>query len=95
MTLLFSVKDLHGRVIYLSTERWKHISKRHPHIVPYLYEIPSILQHPLSWKKVSSHKVHYSAYFKAHPFPEKFLVVVGKYLNNHGFIVTAHFTKHL
>jgi len=95
MAWVFAVKDVTGRRIHLSAERWAHISRKHPDVVPYLEEIPQILRCSLQRREVSSRKVYYAAYFKHRPFPEKFLVVIGKYLNDHGFILTAYFALRL
>ena len=96
MDWTFRIKDITGRDIRLSKERWKHILRYHPEVLPYFFEIADVLRHPLKRREeISTGKTYYYQYFKTRQFSEKFLVIVVKYLNNHGFVISAYFIKRL
>ena len=90
--LLFEIKDKSGRTIYLTQERWKHISKEHPNISGKIEEIKNILTNPViiteSEKNVNV-KFYYKYYKKA-KF-KKYLLVIVRYLNGKGFIITSFY----
>ncbi len=50
MTRLFEVKDKSSRTIYLSNERWKHITTRHPEVTD-IEEIREAVLNPLVIKQ--------------------------------------------
>lgn len=97
MTLVFAIKDKTGRDIRLTKERWEHINKEHSEIAPYLEEIKEALQNPLKIQPYESdEKVkYYYRYLKHRESPSKYLLVIVKYLNGEGFIITAYFVRHI
>lgn len=95
MGLIFEVNNKSGRKIHLSNERWAHINQEHPEIAPHLEDIKDALINPLKVVQYEYDKgIHYHyKYFKRRR-PEYLLIIV-KYLNNHGFIITAYFVRNI
>ncbi len=96
MTWIFEVEDKSGRKIHLSDERWKHLNQEHPEVAPYLEDIKETLKNPV---KITEYELdenvrYYYKYFKERE-SAKYLLVIVKYLNNHGFIITAYFVKNI
>ena len=95
MPRIFETKDKSGRNIYLTDERWKHINQEHSEVAPYLEEIKETLKNPV---KITDYEFdenvkYYYKYFKERK--AKYLLVIVKYLNNHGFIITAYFVRYI
>ena len=94
MSRIFETKDKSGRNLYMSDERWSHINREHPEVTHYLEEIKETLRNPM---KITKYELdedirYYYNYFKE---ITKYLLVIVKYLNNHGFIITAYFVRHI
>lgn len=86
--------DFKGIEIRLSEERWIHIIERHPEtteqeaLIEETISTPDIIQEGSKGELLSIKK------FKKTPITEnKYCVVIYKYENNSGFIVTAYFTR--
>jgi len=95
MVWIFEVKDKSGRRIHLSGERWLHINQEHPEVADYLEELEETIKNPA---KITTHSIdenvkYYYQYFKNRESPAKYLLLIVKYLNGHGFIITAYFVK--
>ncbi len=95
MELIFEVNEKSGRKIHLSNERWAHINQEHPEVAPYLEDIKDALTNPLRIVPYEddSNVNYYYQYFKERRL--RYLLVVVKYLNNHGFIITAYFVRNI
>ncbi|MBI2147460.1 hypothetical protein HYU19_03200 [Candidatus Woesearchaeota archaeon] len=96
MTHVFNVPDKSGRTIHLSKERWVHINREHPEVTPYFEEIKECLRSPTKIVSYSfDEKVcQYHKYLKNRDSDAKYLLLIVKYLNNHGFVITAYFVRH-
>ena len=97
MTWIFEFEDKSGRKIHLSNERWKHINQEHPEVAPYIEEIKETLKNPI---KITDYEFddkikYYYKYLKERESKAKYLLVIVKYLNNHGFIITAYFVRYI
>ena len=95
MAWIFEVEDKSGRKIHLSGERWKHLNQEHPEVAPYMEAIKDALINPL---RIVSYEYdenvcYYYKYFKQKQ--SRYLLVIVKYLNNHGFIITAYFVRNI
>jgi len=94
--MIFEVRDKTGRKIYLTKERWKHITTTHFEMTNYLEEIKTALEKPL---KITTHEKgnlrNYYLYLKHRKHSEKYLKVIVKYLNGTGFIITTHFVSYI
>ena len=93
MDSIFEVTDKSGRKIHLARERWNHINNEHPEVAPYLDDIKDALVRPLkTFQHEYDDKLHY--YYK--DFKQKqprYLLIIVKYLNGNGFIITAYFVR--
>ena len=94
---LFEIRDKTNRIIYMTKERWKHITaptSPHAYMTNYLEEIKQILINPD--KIINSintdTKVNYYKYYKE---KMKYLRVVVKYLNGQGYVVTSYFVRNI
>ena len=92
MSIIFEVIDKTGRKIHLSNERWRHIRKRHPEVEEY----DSIVDALMRPDKVTNYHidesiVYYYKYYKSRPSPDKYLLIVVKYLNGHGYVLTSYY----
>lgn len=85
---ILQVTDKNQRKIHLSKERWKHINQEHPEVAPFLEEIKEAIQKPTRIKAYQDDVHYHFKYTKGHT--PQFLLVIVKYLNNHGFIITAY-----
>ena len=96
MEPVFEVNDKSGRKIHLSNERWAHINQEHPEVAPYLEDIKDTLTNPLRivpYEEDDDNVRYYYKYFKQRQ--SQYLLVIVKYLNNHGFVITAYFVKNI
>ncbi len=93
MTIL-ELKDKSGRLISLNERQWSHILAEHSYLSGSLEWIKDALLAPDKIKaSFSDNKV--KLYYKYIKSGSKYLLVVVKYLNNHGFIITAFYTNKL
>lgn len=92
---IFEIRDRSGRLIYLTDEQWKHIAKEHPEINR-IEDIEETLKNPLkitTYEYDNSIKYYYK-YFKERKIT-KYLMVIVKYLNGEGFVITVYFVKYI
>jgi len=95
MTIIFEIRDKSGRKIHLFEERWReHIKPEHPDIQD-TYEIEQALIKPDKIIEGNNDVYNYYKYYKHRKQKSKYLRVAVKYLNNHGFVVTAYFERHI
>ena len=92
MKIIFEVIDQSGRKIRLTKEQWLKIRKKHPE-VEHEDLIKQTLEKPT---KITYHSYDETAYkFYKHDkkrlYPKKFLMVLVKYLNGDGFVITAYY----
>jgi len=95
MAYFFQIRDKSGRDIYLSKERWTHINQEHPELSGYLEEIKETLKNPSKIKtfEYDENIRYYYNYYKSRQSPAKYLLIIVKYLNGNGFIITAYFVR--
>ena len=95
MPSIFEIEDKSGRKIHLTKERWTHINQEHPEVSSYLEEIQETLKNPIKIQEVDYDKDvrHYYRYYKSIELPAKNLLVIVKYLNGEGFIITSYFIR--
>ena len=94
---LFEVTDKSGRTIYITRERWSHIASEHPAVADRVEEIKEALSTPLAIRESENDpKVRlYYRYYKNIKLKEKYLLVVVKYLNGEGVIITSHYVNRI
>lgn len=97
MEWVFEIEDITGRKIYLSRERWSHITQDHQEVSPYIEDMKEALHNPTKITE-QDFKVkvgYYYKYLKVRPSPAKYLLIIVKYLNGRGFIITAYFVRRI
>jgi len=97
MDYLFEVADKTGRKIRLTKKQWKHINNKHPSVVNYFREIKETLQNPdaITESDINGDVHFYYKYYKYLKSPHKYLLVIVKYLNGKGFIISIFFEKNI
>lgn len=92
MDYIFEVIDKSGRKIYLTKERWTHITIKHWDMSNKLDEIKNTLRNPTL---IVPHKYDDSMrnYYWFYKLEKEYLLVSVKYLNGNGFVATAFITK--
>jgi len=96
MTILFEITDKSRRKIHLSEKKWKHIRKKHPEVEE-LEQIKKTIQNP---DKITSYGLdetihYYYKFYKHRNQPLNYLLVIVKYLNNSGYIISSYFETHI
>ena len=89
MDHIFEVADKTGRKIRLTKKQWKHILRRHSYIEKYTEEIKETLKNPDKIKNYYN-KGYYYKHYKYLKLPNRFILVIVKYLNGEGFVITAY-----
>ncbi|MBS3157637.1 hypothetical protein J4442_05730 [Candidatus Woesearchaeota archaeon] len=95
MSFIFEIEDKSGRKIHLDKKQWEHIAKEHPEVNKLEY-IEETLKNPL---KITTYEYddtikYYYKYFKERK-TTKYLMIIVKYLNGKGFIITAYFVRYI
>ena len=87
-------KDIFGRTIRLTEERYKHLVESHPEMNHQLRKIWKTLAQPFRIVRSNSDMnvlLYYQHFYKT-PVGNKIMCVVVKSLQNDYFILTAYFT---
>ena len=95
--IILEVADKSGRKIQLEKDAWKHIAGEHPELSNYLEYIEDTLRSPTKITDYSEDDSvrYYYRYYKNRRSSAKYLLVVVKYLNGVGFIITAYFVRNI
>lgn len=95
METIFVITDSSGRKIRLTEEQWKHIMQDHQEIAPYLEEMKETLSNPttITTFHYDDKVKYYCRYFKSRQSAAKYLLIIAKYLNGDGFIITSYFVR--
>ncbi len=95
MDFIFEVTDKTGRKIRLTKRQWSHIKRDHPEILDTSL-IKEVLEYPIKiTKPYEGAKHYYYKYYKNRKSTDKFLLVIVKYLNGDGFVISAFYTRHI
>ncbi|MEK6947609.1 MAG: hypothetical protein AABX19_00040 [Nanoarchaeota archaeon] len=86
---ILTFKDRYGTSIYLSDERWKHITSEHPIVANKIEEIRETLLNPTTVMN-SYYDYNVKYYYKYLKQEKKYLLVIVKYLNKTGYIITSY-----
>ncbi|NCN99316.1 hypothetical protein COU62_02200 [Candidatus Pacearchaeota archaeon CG10_big_fil_rev_8_21_14_0_10_35_219] len=97
MRIIFEVRDKNGKLIRLTTKQHLHIMKKHPYMHKYLEEVKETLQKP---DKITSFSLNPDIYYfyKGYKHLEKsnkFVLVIAKYLNGEGYIISTYLEKNI
>ena len=95
MIHIFEIIDKNKRKIYLTRERWKHITSPtspHSYMTNYLESIKDVLISPN--KIINSVNDNTKAnYYKYNKKRKQHMKVIVKYLNGKGFVISAYFVR--
>jgi len=92
---IFEVVDKSGRKIRLTKKQWGHITRDHPEISNNEI-IKETLENPTKiTQSYGVRKHYYYKYYKDRKSPDKFLMVIVKYLNGEGFVISAFYVKNV
>jgi len=97
MNILFDVIDKTGRKLRMTIWNWEHIIRMHPDISSEKDKIIEALQSPdkiIGSLKDENARFYYK-YYKHRQSVNKFMMVLVKYLNGEGFIISAHFVRRM
>jgi len=93
---LFEIRDRSGRMIYMTLERWHHIVEEHSDVVGSFDEIQAAIAYPTAMRRSDEEGVMlYFRYYKYGVSDKNYLLVIVKYLNGEGFVITSYFTDRL
>ena len=79
----------------MTDERWGHIIFEHDNLAGNIENVKDVLINPLIIleSKDNHQTVFYYRYYKERDNKERYLLVLVKYLNGTGFIITSFFTN--
>lgn len=66
------------------------MTRKHPYMERYLEEIKETLKFPDKLMKYSLDKGYYYKNYKYLKMPNHFVLVIVKYINNQGFVITSY-----
>lgn len=89
--MVFEIVDVTGRLIRLNRAQYAHIME-HSNMANTIEHIKEALQKP-TIVKTSANDAQVRYCYRFHKQIKMFLMVVVKYLNGHGFVITAYFTR--
>ena len=89
----FEVLDRTGRKLRMTNWNWQHVIRRHPEISSEKEKIIETLENPDKINNsIKDEKARfYYKYYKHRQSANKFMMVLVKYLNGDGFIISVHF----
>jgi len=93
MNLFILNKD--SKTIYLSKEKWLHIVNEHPALSGKIENLKEAIVNPSAIRKsmYNENLIFYYKYYKNIKIRAKYLIVIVKYLNGKGFIVTSYYVN--
>ena len=94
MDYVFELTDKRGKKIHLTKERWKHILE-HQELTNYLDEIKKTIESPVKIEDYDEETAYYYSYLKDRNSEAKYILVIVKYLNGTGFVITSYFVKNI
>jgi len=92
MNIIFEIIDKNGKLIRLTDKQHSHMMEEHSYIHKYMEEIKETLQKP---DKINSYSFDENVkyFYKGYKYldkPNKFMLVVVKYLNGEGYIISSY-----
>ena len=97
MDFIFEVRDKTGRKIRLTPKQHTHMLKDHPYMHKYIEEMKETLQKPDKMTSYSFDKYvrYYYKGYKHIEKPNKFILVIVKYLNGDGYVISSYLEKNI
>ena len=87
---IFEVVDKTGRKIRFSKKQYSHSMRKHSYMHKYMEEIKQTIQNPDKIIYPTKDKGYYYKRYKYLKNPNRFILVVVKYLNGDGYIITSY-----
>lgn len=91
--MIFEITDKTKRKIRLTEKQWSHILKRRSYMEKYIEEIKETLQNPDKIIEQQFEKGYYSKHYKHLKKPNQKILVIVKYLNGDGFVITTYLER--
>ena len=90
MNIKFEAVDKTGRRLRMTDWNWEHIIRRRPEISSEKEKIIETIEYPdkITDSLKDENAKFYYKYYKHRNSPNKFMMVLGKYLNGEGFIMS-------
>ncbi|MDP3728973.1 MAG: hypothetical protein Q8R18_06005 [bacterium] len=89
--MLFEIKEKTGKDIHLSEKRWSHIMKEHPNVQ--MEEIKRTIEAPTKVVPSKYDPIHVRYYYSFNKLRKQYLLIAVRYLNGHGFVITAYYVR--
>jgi len=94
MSWIFDIKDINGKRIHLSQERWVHINVDHPELSDSIELIKETLKIPTKCEAMDfDENIRY--FYKHLKLNAIYLLVIVKYLNGEGFVITSYLVRQI
>jgi hypothetical protein len=91
---VFEIVSKDKKKIRLTELQWAHISLRHPELKNQIDKIILTLREPeFIYYSPQEKNYHYYKFFKETPVTDKYLLLIIKYINGDGFVITAFFVS--
>lgn len=88
----FEVVSKHKKKIRLTEVQWAHISLRHPELENQIDKMILTLKKPdFIYYSPQEENYHYYKFFDKTPLTNKYLLLIIKYMNGEGFVITTFF----
>jgi len=88
MGWIFVITDITERRIHLSQKQWVHIVHEHPTLSGRLRDVEEVLTNPLTIRQSSNNDMVWH-YYRWHKSAFSYIMVVVRYLNGEGFVITS------
>ena len=96
MTVIFEVVSKIGKEVRLTDVQWTHMKARHKELRNQIGKMRLVLTEPDSiWHSPREEVYHFYRRFTKTPVSEKYLLLVVKYVDDEGFVVTGFFVSRI
>ncbi len=95
MSHIFEIRKIKTKNISMPEKSWTHIIRKHPQIASYQEEIKETLSKPDTIINQHREDEDVRYYYKHRESKNKFLLIIIKYKNGTGFIISVHFVRNI
>ncbi|MEK6909374.1 MAG: PBECR2 nuclease fold domain-containing protein [Nanoarchaeota archaeon] len=92
MNVIFEIVDKNGKKIRLTDKQYSHLIEEHPYMHNYLEEIKETLQKPdkITFYSFDQAVRYFYRGYKYFDKPNRYLLVIVKYLNGEGYVISSY-----
>ncbi len=92
MNIIFEIIDKNAKLIRLTHKQYSHILDEHPYMHKYIEEIKETLQKPdkITYYSLDEDVRYFYKSYKHLDKPNKYVLVIVKYLNGEGYIISSY-----